>query len=196
MLRGYSASCPAGQFLRLVDLGGATSFQCQAPSQQRFDSFAQSASSSCGCQSSNFTSVVCCKGRLFGQVFEDPIGCFNIFTFTITPSSCGTNFNSVAQNCSCSAPAVSVTCPNLGGTQGPTQLLSCVFGGFGGGDTCNGVVVTASGFSSGSTTFNCDCTPGSFLGAGSCGVSCPNTVFGNFVSGSALSSRALCGRVL
>lgn len=155
----------------------------------RISTFTADRQSSCSCSATRAVKTACCYA--FG--IEDPLGCIDLSTGTRYPSQCGQSTISVSEPCSCAAPPVAVTCPNVDGTQGQSELTACLVGSHGGGETCNGSSgVSFTGHSSGQRTIVCDCEQV----IGTCGVLCTNTVTGAPASGTVVSSRAMCASVV
>ncbi len=154
----------------------------------RYDTFTSSAFSSCGCTPSGSAQRACCRLSSAVGGGQDPLGCVVPFPPFRGRSQCG-NFT-FGLSGSCSAGPVGVTCPNVGGTQGPSELTWCIEGSFGGGDSCNGAS-GVTGTCTDTASDNCDCSP-NFFG---CGVSCSTTATGATQNKTLLSSRAMCGEI-
>jgi hypothetical protein len=187
MLKAYDHTCPAGQSLVRVNLGGAPAFECRG---YQLQVTSQSGFSQCGCTPQLTQQVCCCRDPLTGD--SDPIGCFNLGDFSFCTSQCGTPTVSGTGLGSCTAGAQSVSCPS------GTVLTGCSPGtSAGDGVTCNGVsggTQTCTGPASGSA--GCDCNPVSGGITIGCGVACNITVFGSTQTVNVLSSQAMCAEVV
>jgi hypothetical protein len=188
-LQSANKNCPAGEFLAEINLKGTPTLVCRPETIQSFtlDTFPQNGTSSCSCTPSCQTSRCCCRISSALGGGQDPLGCFNLGNFSFCTSDCGTQTEACTGTGSCTAPAQSATCP------AGSQLTSCLKGSFGGGDSCDGVSgISASCSASLSASLSCNCSAG-VLG---CGTACTFTLTGGSQTQTALSSQAMCGRIL
>lgn len=130
----------------------------------RIASFVQEGSSSCSYRAS--------AGRSF-----NPCGC-SCSHGPLGSCSCSCSSGATARGDinSCAAPGLTVACPDVGGSQGQSQLLSCGAGvasgnscTFSAGRTVTGPVSSCSNSAIGGCS--CSCSHGSIFG-GTCGCSC------------------------
>ena len=182
--------CPNGQDMYGID-GNGNPLCDHGPIQGRLKTFAQNGTSTCSFSamcSQPFPACSCsCSGGWWASG-----SCSCSCTSTAT-ASCSAN--------SCTAAAVAVTCPDVGGVQGMSQLTWCQQGAWDNANGCTGVSQTAMGGAvtcSNTQSASCSCSCGLGWWGGSCSCSCQPggaaTCDGGNGQASVVTSTAICAQ--